>query len=94
MSHRKCGSLFFMQKQRDFYFEDLKKCLAEEILLAVYCSNGLKGTTEQVLIGTILQDIENPVRLGRIICSFDPCFSCATHLISDGKHIKTIKVVQ
>jgi len=56
-------------------------------------SNGLKGTTEQALIGTILQDIENPAELGRIIRSFDPCVSCATHIISGGKHIKTLKVV-
>lgn len=56
-------------------------------------SNGLKGTTEQALIGTTVQDIENPVEMGRIIRSFDPCISCATHIISGGKHIKTLKVV-
>ena len=56
-------------------------------------SNGLKGTTEQALIGTTVQDIENPVEMGRIIRSFDPCISCATHIISGGKHTKTLKVV-
>lgn len=56
-------------------------------------SNGLKGTTEQALIGTTVQDIENPVEMGRIIRSFDPCISCATHIISGGKHIKTLKAV-
>jgi hydrogenase large subunit len=34
-----------------------------------------KGTIEQALLGTIIQNIENPVELGRIIRSFDPCVS-------------------
>lgn len=56
-------------------------------------SNILKGTAEKALIGTAIQDTENPVELGRIIRSFDPCISCATHVYSHGKRIKTIKVV-
>ena len=39
--------------------------------------NGLKGTSEKALIGTLAKDAENPVELGRIIRSFDPCVSCA-----------------
>lgn len=61
--------------------------------LSTRSSNNLKGTAEQALIGTVVQDVENPVELGRIIRSFDPCISCATHVYSGGKHIKTIKVV-
>ena len=56
-------------------------------------SNNLKGTAEQALIGTAIQDEENPTELGRIIRSFDPCVSCATHVYSKGQHIKTIRVV-
>jgi len=56
-------------------------------------SNNLNGTAEQALIGTVIEDINKPVEIGRIIRSFDPCISCATHVYSDGKHIKTIKVV-
>jgi len=55
---------------------------------------GLKGTAEQALIGTFLRDADNPVELGRIIRSFDPCISCATHVYSQGKHIKSLQVVQ
>lgn len=55
--------------------------------------NTLNGTAEQALIGTPIQDVENPVELGRIIRSFDPCISCATHVYSKDKYIKTIKVV-
>lgn len=61
--------------------------------LSTRSSNTLKGTAEQALIGTTIEDVNNPVELGRIIRSFDPCISCATHVFSEGKHIKTIRVV-
>jgi len=61
--------------------------------LSTRSSIDLKGTAEKALIGTFIQDPDNPVELGRIIRSFDPCISCATHVFSRGKHIKTIKVV-
>ncbi len=56
------------------------------------CEN-MKGTAEQALIGTVIQDSDNPVELGRIIRSFDPCISCATHVYSDRKPVKIMKVV-
>lgn len=56
-------------------------------------SSNVKGTAEQALVGTTVQDIDQPVELGRIIRSFDPCVSCATHVYSEGKHCKTIQVV-
>lgn len=61
--------------------------------LSTRSGNSLKGTAEQALIGTTIEDIENPAELGRIVRSFDPCISCATHVYSQGRHIKTIKVV-
>lgn len=56
-------------------------------------NDSLRGTAEQALFGTMIQDTENPVELGRIIRSFDPCVSCATHVYTGGKHVKTIQVV-
>ncbi len=56
-------------------------------------NNNLRGAAEQALIGTNIQNVENPIELGRIIRSFDPCVSCATHLYSQGEYIKTIQVV-
>jgi hydrogenase large subunit len=61
--------------------------------LSTRTSNGMKGTAEQALIGTYIKDIDNPVELGRVIRSFDPCISCATHVYIGGKHINTIQVV-
>lgn len=57
-------------------------------------SNGTMGTAEKALSGSYVADEENPVELGRIVRSFDPCVSCATHVYSRGRHINTIKVVQ
>ncbi len=56
-------------------------------------TGGMKGTGEQSLIGTVINNTDNPVELGRIIRSFDPCVSCATHVYLHGEHKKTIKVV-
>ena len=39
------------------------------------------GPAETALIGTFIQDLDNPVEVGRIVRAFDPCLSCGTHLI-------------
>lgn len=46
-------------------------------------SRGMSGVVEKALIGTKIQDISVPVEIGRIVRSFDPCVSCATHVLSD-----------
>mgnify|MGYP001119335162 CR=1 FL=1 len=43
---------------------------------------GQPGPIEQALTGTRLKDEENPVEIGRIVRSFDPCLACAVHLLS------------
>lgn len=48
-------------------------------------SEGIKGTIESALIGTAIESLDSPVEIGRIVRSFDPCVSCATHLHSKGK---------
>jgi hydrogenase large subunit len=56
-------------------------------------SKGLYGVGERALIGSKINNVEEPVELGRIIRSFDPCVSCATHLLrKDNESIK-IKVL-
>ncbi len=56
-------------------------------------SNGMKGTGEQALIGSPVLNVDSPVEIGRIIRSFDPCVSCATHVFFGGKCINTIQIV-
>lgn len=46
-------------------------------------SKGVRGAIEQALIGTEIQNPEQPVEIGRIVRSYDPCISCATHIVSD-----------
>jgi len=51
------------------------------------------GTAEQALLGAHVADLENPVEIGRIIRSFDPCVSCATHVHTPGGQGRVWKVV-
>lgn len=51
------------------------------------------GTSELSLIGTPIADNKNPVEIGRILRSFDPCVSCATHVLTPGSEPKTWTVV-
>ena len=55
--------------------------------------NLFNGTSEQALIGTIIHDTKKPVELGRIIRSFDPCVSCATHVFVPGQEVMTTTVM-
>lgn len=56
-------------------------------------SKGIKGVVEKSLIGTTIRDIKNPVEIGRIVRSFDPCVSCATHVFGDGYSPIEIRIV-
>jgi hydrogenase large subunit len=44
-------------------------------------TNGLMGPIEQALIGLPVQNPEEPVEVARVIHSFDPCLSCAVHVL-------------
>ncbi len=61
--------------------------------LSSHGNDGTPGTAEQALIGTEIQDENSPVELARIIRSFDPCVSCATHVYYPDKAPKSIVVV-
>ena len=54
---------------------------------------GNRGVAEEALIGTPIENPDKPAEIGRILRSFDPCMSCATHVYSPGKEVKTIKVL-
>ncbi|KAB2952650.1 nickel-dependent hydrogenase large subunit [Heliorestis acidaminivorans] len=43
---------------------------------------GKRGPVEEALIGTRIENLDHPVEIGRIVRSFDPCISCATHVYS------------
>ena len=54
---------------------------------------GIRGPAEEALIGAIA-DPADPVEPGRIIRSFDPCLSCATHFIDrEGKNKLSFQIL-
>jgi len=49
----------------------------------------MRGPIEEALIGTPIADPENPIEVGRVARSFDPCLACAVHLVKiDGERLK------
>ena len=49
-------------------------------------SNDVRGPMEQALVGTPVSNATQPVEVLRVIHSFDPCLSCAVHVMRpDGK---------
>lgn len=51
-------------------------------------SDGINGPMEQALIGIPIQSPDQPIEALRVIHSFDPCLSCAVHMMRpDGEPI-------
>jgi len=59
--------------------------------LSTQDSNGVKGVVESALMGTTL-DEHKIASIGRIVRSFDPCVSCATHVVTSNQDI-TLRIV-
>ena len=51
---------------------------------------GRLGPIEQALLGTAVENADQPIEVMRIIHSFDPCLDCATHIIRPDKKAKLI----
>jgi hydrogenase large subunit len=45
-------------------------------------ARGQRGPVEEALIGTPVADAASLVEVGRVVRSFDPCFTCAVHVIN------------
>ena len=56
-------------------------------------AGGMAGPAEKSLLGTVIADENNPVELGRIVRSYDPCMSCATHVHIPGRETKVWTIV-
>lgn len=53
---------------------------------------GVRGPMEQALIGTPVSVASQPIEVLRVVHSFDPCMSCAVHVMRpDGKPVTIIK---
>lgn len=62
--------------------------------LSSMTKDGKHGPVEEALIGTYVPDSDAPVELGRIVRSFDPCVSCATHVYTQGKLVNSLTAVR
>lgn len=51
-------------------------------------SSGARGPLEQGLIGTPVKDLNQPVEVMRVIHSYDPCLSCAVHVMRPEQEVK------
>lgn len=45
------------------------------------------GAVEQALVGTPIADTENPIEVGRVARSFDPCSSCAAQVYTPNRDV-------
>jgi len=48
-------------------------------------SSDVRGPWEEALVGTPVEDPDNPVALGHVVRSFDGCLVCAVHMIKGGR---------
>lgn len=55
-------------------------------------SGGVRGPWEEALIGTPVADPENPVALGHVVRSFDPCLVCTVHTVERGRPVGSFRL--
>jgi hydrogenase large subunit len=55
-------------------------------------ANGNPGAIESALIGLPIKDEDNPVEIGHVIRSFDPCLVCSVHTFHGDKKISSFKL--
>jgi len=48
-------------------------------------AGGVRGPLEQALVGTPVANVDEPIEVLRVIHSFDPCLSCAVHVMRPAK---------
>ncbi len=76
------GTLAYWLRVEAGKIEKLQIITPSAWTLSPHDDSGQPGPLEMALIGTEVADEENPVELGRIIRSYDPCISCACHVVS------------
>ncbi len=54
---------------------------------------GVRGPWEQALVGTKVADPENPVEVGYVIRSFDPCLVCTVHALNTKGRTSTLRLM-
>ncbi|MBN2270378.1 MAG: nickel-dependent hydrogenase large subunit [Sedimentisphaerales bacterium] len=55
-------------------------------------NKGVPGPLEEALLGTPIENPDEPVEAMRVVHSYDPCLDCATHVIKPGKKAKVFRM--
>jgi len=50
--------------------------------------DGQAGPWEKALLGLKIKDVDNPMEMGHVIRSFDPCLVCTVHYIGSDKKVR------
>lgn len=50
-------------------------------------ANGIRGITEEALIGVPVKDAGNPVAVGHVVRSFDHCLVCTVHAVGRNRQV-------
>ncbi|NLP43307.1 MAG: nickel-dependent hydrogenase large subunit [Peptococcaceae bacterium] len=56
-------------------------------------NTGQKGPVEEALIGTPVEDENQPIEIGRVIRAFDVCSSCSAHVIYPGSSTQNLTIL-
>jgi hydrogenase large subunit len=48
-------------------------------------SSGVRGPLEEALVGTPIDNVDEPIEVLRVIHSYDPCLDCAVHVVRPAK---------
>lgn len=55
-------------------------------------AGGIRGPWEEALVGTPVADADNPVEVGHVVRSFDPCLVCAVHTVRRGRTLGRVRL--
>jgi hydrogenase large subunit len=55
-------------------------------------NKGVHGPLEEALLGTPIENPDEPVEAMRTVHSYDPCLDCSTHVIRPGKETEVFRV--
>jgi len=87
LTHAARGALGHWIKIKDHKIENYQIISPTTWNGSVKDKEGNFGPWEKALIGLKIKDVDNPMELGHVIRSFDPCLVCTVHFIGEDKKI-------
>lgn len=86
------GALYHSEKVENGKITDYQIIIPTTWNIAPIDPDGVHGPMEQALIGVPVNDVEKPINALRTVHSFDPCTSCAVHVVEPktGKSFETV----